>query len=157
MAKGYQEARLNHSVRSRVGAIGIMQLMPATGKSLNVGDIRQVEPNVHGGVKYTRKLMDEYLGNEPLDDLNKGFFTLASYNAGPSRIRQLRREAARRDLDPNVWFGQVERIASERIGRETVSYVSNIYKYYIAYRLVAEEEQRRAAQRAQLKGRGSGR
>ena len=157
MAKGYQESRLNQSVRSRVGAIGIMQLMPATGKSLNVGDIRQVEPNVHGGVKYTRKLMDEYLGNEPLDDLNKGFFTLASYNAGPSRIRQLRREAARRDLDPNVWFGQVERIASERIGRETVSYVSNIYKYYIAYRLVAEEEQRRAAQRAQLKGRGSGR
>ena len=157
MAKGYQESRLNQSVRSRVGAIGIMQLMPATGKSLNVGDIRQVEPNVHGGVKYTRKLMDEYLGNEPLDDLNKGFFTLASYNAGPSRIRQLRREAARRNLDPNVWFGQVERIASERIGRETVSYVSNIYKYYIAYRLVTEEEQRRAAQRAQLKGRGSGR
>ena len=157
MAKGYQESRLNQSVRSRVGAIGIMQIMPATGKSLNVGDIRQVEPNVHGGVKYTRRLMDEYLGNEPLDDLNKGFFTLASYNAGPSRIRQLRREAARRDLDPNVWFGQVERIASERIGRETVSYVSNIYKYYIAYRLVAEEEQRRAAQRAQLKGRGSGR
>ena len=113
MAKGYQESRLNQSVRSRVGAIGIMQLMPATGKSLNVGDIRQVEPNIHGGVKYTRKLMDEYLGNEPLDDLNKGFFTLASYNAGPSRIRQLRREAARRDLDPNVWFGQVERIASE--------------------------------------------
>jgi membrane-bound lytic murein transglycosylase MltF len=157
MAKGYQESRLNQNARSRVGAIGIMQLMPATGKALNVGDIREVEPNIHGGVKYTRRLMDEYLGNEPLDELNKGFFTLASYNAGPSRIRQLRREAARRDLDPNVWFGQVERIASERIGRQTVSYVSNIYKYYIAYRLVAEEELRRAAERAQLKGRGSGR
>jgi membrane-bound lytic murein transglycosylase MltF len=83
-----------------------------------------------------------------------GFFTLASYNAGPTRIRQLRREAERRGLDPNVWFGQVERIAAERIGRETVSYVSNIFKYYIAFRLVAEEEQRRAAEREKLKGRG---
>ena len=80
-------------------------------RSLNVGDIRQVEPNIHAGVKYSRQLMDEYLGNEPLDDLNKGFFTLASYNAGPTRIRQLRREAERRGLDPNVWFGHVERIA----------------------------------------------
>ncbi len=156
MAKGYQESRLNQSVRSRVGAIGIMQIMPATGKSLNVGDIRQVEPNVHAGVKYSRRLMDEYLGNERLDDLNKGFLTLASYNAGPSRIRQLRREAERRGLDPNIWFGNVERIASERIGRETVGYVSNIYKYFIAFRLVAEEEERRAAQRSKLKGKGPG-
>ena len=154
MAKGYQESRLDQNVRSRVGAIGIMQLMPATGRSLNVGDIRQVEPNIHAGVKYSRQLMDEYLGNEPLDDLNKGFLTLASYNAGPTRIRQLRREAERRGLDPNVWFGHVERIAAERIGRETVSYVANIYKYYIAFRLVAEEEQRRAAQRAKLTGSG---
>ncbi|MGH8624770.1 MAG: transglycosylase SLT domain-containing protein [Gammaproteobacteria bacterium] len=152
MAKGYQESRLNQRVRSPVGAIGIMQIMPATGRALNVGDIQQAEPNIHAGVKYTRRLMDEYLGNEPLDDLNKGFFTLASYNAGPTRIRQLRREAARRGLDPNVWFGNVERIASERIGRETVSYVSNIFKYYIAYRLVAEEEQRRSVQRSKLKG-----
>jgi len=155
MAKGYQESRLNQNVRSRVGAIGIMQIMPATGKSLNVGDIRQVEPNIHAGVKYTRRLMDVYLGNEPLDELNKGFFTLASYNAGPSRIRQLRREAERRDLDPNVWFGNVERIVSERIGRETVSYVSNIYKYYLAYRLLSEEQERRAAARDKLK-RGGG-
>ena len=132
-----------------------MQIMPATGKSLNVGDIRQVEPNIHAGVKYTRRLMDVYLGNEPLDELNKGFFTLASYNAGPSRIRQLRREAERRDLDPNVWFGNVERIVSERIGRETVSYVSNIYKYYLAYRLLSEEDERRAAARDKLK-RGGG-
>ncbi len=151
MAKGYQESRLNQNVRSRVGAIGVMQIMPATGKALNVGDIRQLEPNIHAGVKYSRRLTDEYLGNEPLDDLNQGFFALASYNAGPTRIRQLRREAVRRGLDANVWFGSVERIASERIGRETVSYVSNIYKYYVAYRLIAEEEERRAAQRARLK------
>jgi membrane-bound lytic murein transglycosylase MltF len=155
MAKGYQESRLNQNARSRVGAIGIMQIMPATGRALNVGDIRQVEPNIHAGVKYTRRLMDEYLGSESLDELNRGFFTLASYNAGPSRIRQLRREAERRDLDPNVWFGSVEYIAAERIGSETVSYVSNIYKYYLAYRLISEEAQRRAAERDRLK-RGGG-
>jgi membrane-bound lytic murein transglycosylase MltF len=80
-----------------------------------------------------------------MDDLDKGLFTFASYNAGPGRIRQLRREAQKRGLDPNVWFGNVERIASERIGRETVTYVSNIYKYYVAYKLIASENERRKA------------
>lgn len=150
MAKGYQESRLNQNARSPVGAIGVMQIMPATGRALNVGDIFQVEPNVHAGVKYSRQLRDEYLGNEPLDDLNRSFFALASYNAGPTRVRNLRREAERRGLDPNVWFDHVEHIAAERIGRETVSYVSNIYKYYLAYRLVAEEDQRRREQRAKI-------
>lgn len=153
MAKGYQESRLDQAARSPVGAIGVMQIMPATGRALNVGDIFQTEPNVHAGIKYSRQLRDEYLGNEPLDDLNRSLFALASYNAGPTRIRNLRREAERRDLDPNVWFGQVELVAAERIGRETVSYVSNIYKYYLAYRLVAEEDQRRREQRAKLRGR----
>ncbi len=118
--------------------------------AMNVGDIRQVEPNIHAGIKYTRKLMDEYLGGEPLDDLNRVLFTLAYYNGGPARIRALRREAARRGLDPNVWFGNVERVVAERIGGETVSYVSNIYKYYIAYRPVVEEAQRRHVHRSRL-------
>jgi membrane-bound lytic murein transglycosylase MltF len=135
-AQGYQESRLDHSARSRVGAIGVMQVMPATGRDLRVGDIRQLEPNIHAGIKYFRFMMDEYYANEPMDDLNKGLLTLASYNAGPGRMRQLRAETARRGLNPNVWFGNVERIVSERIGRETVQYVSNIYKYYVAYRLL---------------------
>jgi membrane-bound lytic murein transglycosylase MltF len=80
-----------------------------------------------------------------MDRLNKVLFTFASYNAGPARIRQLRAEAAKRGLDPNVWFGNVEQIASERIGRETVTYVSNIYKYYVAYKLVMEDRERRSS------------
>jgi membrane-bound lytic murein transglycosylase MltF len=143
-AQGYQESQLNQSARSHVGAIGVMQVMPATGRDLAVGDIQQVEPNIHAGVKYFRFMMDEFYRDEPMDDLNKGLMTLASYNAGPSRIRQLRREAEQRGLDPNVWFGNVERVVSERIGRETVQYVSNIYKYYVAYRLVSEREEARA-------------
>jgi membrane-bound lytic murein transglycosylase MltF len=143
-AQGYQESRLDQNVKSQVGAIGVMQVMPATGKELKVGDITKTEPNIHAGVKYMRFMVDQYFKDEPMDNLNKGLFAFASYNAGPGRIRQLRKEAAKRGLDPNVWFGNVEQIASERIGRETVTYVSNIYKYYIAYRLVAEERARRA-------------
>ena len=75
-------------------------------------------------------------------------FTFASYNAGPGRVRQLRREAAKVGLNPNVWFGNVEVIAAERIGRETVTYVANIYKYYVAYKLVLEASERRAAAKA---------
>jgi membrane-bound lytic murein transglycosylase MltF len=137
-AQGYQESQLDQSRKSQVGAVGVMQVMPATGKDLAVGDITQIEPNIHAGVKYFRFMMDEFYKNEPMDDLNKGLMTLASYNAGPGRIRQLRRETAQRGLDPNKWFGNVERVVSERIGRETVTYVSNIYKYYVAYRLVTD-------------------
>ena len=137
-AQGYQESRLNHDARSAVGAIGVMQVMPKTGQEQKVGDIRKIEPNVHAGVKYMRYIRDTYFEDQPMDELNKGLFTFAAYNAGPARVRQLRREAEERGLDPNIWFGNVERIASERIGRETVTYVSNIYKYYVAYRVAVE-------------------
>ena len=149
-AQGYQESTLDHSVRSPVGAIGVMQVMPPTGKELNVGDITEIEPNIHAGVKYMRFMMDQYFKDEPMDNLNKGLMTFAAYNAGPGRLRQLRRETEKRGLDPNVWFGNVERVASERIGRETVTYVSNIYKYYITYRLLTEQRDRREAAKAQL-------
>jgi membrane-bound lytic murein transglycosylase MltF len=152
-AQGYQESRLDQKTRSHVGAIGIMQIMPATGKTLNVGDIKKIEPNIHAGVKYMRSVRDRYYENEPMTDLNKALFTFASYNAGPARVRQLRKEAETRGLNPNIWFGNVEQIASERIGRETVTYVANIFKYYIAYRLVLEEAERRTEARAAIKAR----
>jgi membrane-bound lytic murein transglycosylase MltF len=150
-AQGYQESGLNQNVRSRVGAIGIMQIMPATGKTMEVGDIRQIEPNIHAGVKFIRYMADTLFKDEPLDPLNRGLLTLAAYNAGPGRIRELRKETERRGLDPNVWFGNVEQVVSARVGRETVNYVSNIYKYYVAYRLVVEESERRTASKASLK------
>jgi membrane-bound lytic murein transglycosylase MltF len=149
-AQGFQESRLDQSARSHVGAIGVMQVMPATGKDLAVGDITKVEPNVHAGVKYFRFMMDQFYKDEPMDELNKGLMTLASYNAGPGRLRQLRAETARRGLDPNKWFGNVERVVSERVGRETVQYVSNIYKYYVAYRLVLDRDQARERARGEV-------
>jgi membrane-bound lytic murein transglycosylase MltF len=138
-AQGFQESGLDHTVRSKVGAIGVMQVMPATGKDMRVGDITQLENNVNAGVKYMRFMIDQYFANEPMDRLNKGLFAFAAYNAGPGRIRQLRREAEQKGLNPNVWFNNVERVASARIGRETVQYVSNIYKYYVAYTLTLQE------------------
>ena len=140
-------------MRSPVGAIGVMQVMPPTGKELNVGDITLLEPNIHAGVKDMRFMMDQYFKDEPMDTLNKGLMTFAAYNAGPGRLRQLRREAEKKGLNPNVWFGNVERVASERIGRETVTYVSNIYKYYIAYRLMQNQADRRAAAKSEI-GKG---
>ena len=142
-AQGYQESTLDPDKRSPVGAIGVMQVMPATGKEMRVGDIRQVEPNIHAGVKYVRFMMNQYYANEPMDPLNKGLFTFASYNAGPARIRQLRQRAAKRGLDPNKWFNNVELVAAESIGRETVQYVSNIYKYYLAYKMLVEQREAR--------------
>nr|WP_255252508.1 lytic transglycosylase F [Enterobacter sp. CC120223-11] len=138
-AQGYQESRLNQSVRSPVGAIGVMQVMPKTGKELNVGDIRKLEPNINGGIKYMRWMIDHYYGDEPMTQLNKALFSFASYNAGPARIARLRADTKARGFDPNVWFGNVENLAAEKIGAETVTYVSNIYKYYIAYRLILDE------------------
>jgi membrane-bound lytic murein transglycosylase MltF len=150
-AQGYQESRLDQNAKSPVGAIGVMQVMPATGKELKVGDIRLTEPNIHAGVKYIRFVVDQYFKDEPMDELNKGLFAFASYNAGPGRVRQLRREAEKQGLDPNVWFNNVERVAAQKIGRETVTYVSNIYKYYIAYKLVQQEhlEREKAKQQVQ--------
>jgi len=155
-AQGYQESQLNQSVKSPVGAIGVMQVMPATGKELGVGDISEIEANIHAGVKYMRWMIDQYYGKEPMTKLDKALFAFASYNAGAGRISQLRKEAAKRGLDPNVWFHNVEYVAAEKIGAETVTYVSNIYKYYIAYKLLmearAEKEQTIEKMKEQSKG-----
>jgi membrane-bound lytic murein transglycosylase MltF len=156
-AQGYQESQLNQAARSPVGAIGVMQVMPATGKDLGVGDIAEVEPNIHAGVKYMRWMIDEYYGQEPMTKLDKALFAFASYNAGAGRISQMRKEAAKRGLDPNVWFHNVEYVAAEKIGAETVTYVANIYKYYIAYRLImdARAEREKAKEEVEKKSDSS--
>jgi membrane-bound lytic murein transglycosylase MltF len=142
-AQGYQESRLDQTARSRAGALGVMQLLPSTGKEQSVGDISQIDPNIHAGVKYMSFMQHRYFANEPMDNVNKALFTFAAYNAGPGRVRKLREEAAARGLNPNLWFGNVEQVAAEQIGAETVTYVSNIFKYYVAYKLITEEQERR--------------
>jgi len=144
-ALGYQESRLDQNVRSHVGAIGVMQVLPSTASDPNVGisDIDELENNIHAGVKYLHFLRNRYFSDDSMSRLNQWLFTFASYNAGPAKVRRLRDEAKKAGLDPNVWFRNVEVIAAKRIGRETVQYVGNIYKYYIAYGLIIEQEERR--------------
>ena len=105
-AVAYQESQLDQSRRSPAGAVGIMQLMPATaaGAPIFIQDISKLENNIHAGVKLLRYIRDKYFDEPGLDTLNKTMLSLASYNAGPARIAQCRRKAKQMGLDPNVWF-----------------------------------------------------
>ncbi len=145
IAQGYQESGLDQSRRSHVGAIGVMQVMPATArdKAVNIPDIEKLESNIHAGIKYNRWVIDNYFQDPGITPVNRMLFAFASYNAGPNRIATLRREAKANGLDPNRWFSNVELVAAKRIGRETVNYVGNIYKYYLAYQLMRDLRQER--------------
>lgn len=148
-AQGYQESQLNQGAKSHVGAIGVMQIMPATGAELKVGDINQLEPNIHGGAKYMDKLMTQYFKDAKFTEENRPLFAFASYNAGPGNISKMRREAEKRGLNPDKWFNNVELVTAEKIGMETTTYVRNIYKYYVSYKLSQEQEaERRKAMEA---------
>jgi membrane-bound lytic murein transglycosylase MltF len=149
-AQGYQESQLNQSARSHVGAIGVMQIMPATGAELKVGDINITEPNIHAGAKYMDQLMGKYFPDAKFSEGNRPLFAFASYNCGPGNVRKARTEAAKRGLDPDKWFNNVEIVVAEKIGTETTTYVRNIYKFYVAYRLTldAQETARKAREQA---------
>ena len=134
-AVGFQESRLDQNRRSKAGAVGIMQMKPSTAADKNVAvtPIDTVDKNVHAGAKYLAFLRDRYFSDPEIPDQARFDFTLAAYNAGPSRIAGLRREAEQKGYDPNIWFSNVEIIAAARVGSETVRYVANINKYYMAY------------------------
>lgn len=140
-ALGYQESGLDQSKRSSAGAIGVMQVLPSTARDpqVNIPNIEELESNIHAGVKYLHFLHNRYFKRDDIDLVNQWLFTFAAYNAGPARVSSLRKKATRMGLDPNTWFKNVELAAAKRIGRETVQYVSNIYKYYIAYHMIREK------------------
>jgi membrane-bound lytic murein transglycosylase MltF len=140
-AQGFQESGLDQSKRSQVGAVGVMQVMPATArdKSVAIPDIDKLESNIHAGIKYNRWVVDNFYNDPQMSAVDRQLFAFASYNAGPGRVAGLRREARAQGLDPNRWFNNVELVAAKRIGRETVTYVSNIYKYYLAYQMMVSQ------------------
>jgi membrane-bound lytic murein transglycosylase MltF len=142
-AQAYQESGLDQSKRSPAGAIGVMQVLPSTAADPNVGipDIEKLENNIHAGTKYLRFIVDRYFQDSSIDKVNTMLFAFAAYNAGPARINDLRKKTAKMGLDPNVWFNNVEMAAAKEIGRETVQYVGNIYKYYIVYRMLTAQRE----------------
>jgi membrane-bound lytic murein transglycosylase MltF len=142
-AQAFQESRLSHATRSPAGAVGIMQVLPQTARLMKVNDYASLEGNIHAGAKYMRYLADHYFPDESIDPMNRWLFALAGYNAGGARISRLREKARRDGRDPNRWFGEVEQEVAARIGSETVNYVRNVMKYYLAYRMTFEREQLR--------------
>jgi membrane-bound lytic murein transglycosylase MltF len=137
-AQAYQESGLDPAARNPSGAVGLMQILPSTAKDMGIDGIEAPEANIHAGTKYLRFLIDRYFADPEIDSLNQMLFALAAYNAGPSRVRRLRGVAAKEGLDPNQWFGHVERVVARHVSREPVRYVANIYQYYVAYRIVSE-------------------
>jgi membrane-bound lytic murein transglycosylase MltF len=140
-AQGYQESMLNQNLRSPRGAVGIMQVMPryAAASPINIANVGVADANIHAGVKMLRNIADTYFNDPKLNPVDRTMFVFASYNAGPTRVARLRKRAAESGLNPDVWFENVELIAAQDIGQETVTYVRNIYKYYVAYKLAVEQ------------------
>ena len=143
VAQGYQESLLEQSARGPTGAVGIMQVKPSTAAAppISIPDIGTAENNIHAGVKVLKTIADTYFNDPKIDPMNRLLFTFAAYNAGPNRIAELRKRAPAQGLDPNKWFENVELLVAHDVGPVTVQYVSNIYKYYIAYKLVVEQGQ----------------
>ncbi len=141
VAQGYQESSLDQSRRNPSGAVGIMQVIPklAAAPPIDVPNVHNAENNIQAGTKMLNYIAETYFNDDKLDSLNKTLMVFASYNAGPTRISGLRKKTALEGLDPNQWFGNVELVVAKNVGQETVQYVSNIYKYYVAYKLTLEE------------------
>jgi len=144
-AQGYQESMLDQDRKSPRGAVGIMQVVPryAAAPAISISIVRTADANIHAGAKMLRNIADTYFNDSQLDAMNRTLLVFASYNAGPSRVVRLRKQASEMGLNPNVWFGNVELVAAQAIGQETVTYVGNIYKYYVAYKLALEQYQLR--------------
>ncbi len=140
VAQAYQESELDHSKKSPVGAVGIMQVKPSTAADKNVGidDISSPAENIRAGALYMRFLMDRYFAGDDMDGVQQWMFALAAYNAGPAKIQRIRRQAEAEGHDPNLWMENVELVVARKVGRETVNYVRNVFKYYVAYRMAWE-------------------
>jgi membrane-bound lytic murein transglycosylase MltF len=149
-AQGYQESQLNQNKKSPRGAVGVMQLLPATAaaKPIEVTGVdKDPDANIKAGTLYLRYLRDSYVNDPAVNDINQMLMTLAAYNAGPGNLKAFRQIARDQGLNPNIWFNNVEYGAARKVGRETVQYVSNIYKYYLAYKLITEREAEQKAAR----------
>ncbi|PST89162.1 lytic transglycosylase F [Photobacterium jeanii] len=139
-AQAFQESQFDQSKRSRAGAIGIMQVLPQTAREpyVNIPNIYNLDNNIHAGVKYMDFILDHYFGHENIDEVNKIYFALASYNAGPARIKRMRRLASEQGFNEDEWFNNVEVVVRKKIGLEPVVYVGNISRYYTIYKQIFE-------------------
>jgi membrane-bound lytic murein transglycosylase F len=141
-AQMFQESQFDPNAISPVGAAGLMQIMPETAADLGFSDISDPEEGIHAGVKYLHQLRDRFDKEIPMRE--RTWFALAAYNVGFDRVERARRAAAKLDLDPNKWFGNVETVMRGRAKDDTgislacrcgqtVVYVSSIRSLYSTY------------------------
>lgn len=153
IAQAFQESRLDPKTVSPYGAQGLMQIMPATATELGVKDPFDPVQSIEGGGKYMAKLIARY-GEPGVELKDRIRFALASYNVGPAHVDDARTLAREQGLDPNRWFGNVEKalllLSKPRYfkqarygycrGEEPVRYVSQIQTRYDAYVTATTEE-----------------
>jgi membrane-bound lytic murein transglycosylase MltF len=158
IAQGYQESKLDQSARNPSGAVGIMQVLPTTAANspVNIPDVTVPDRNIEAGIKYMRFMVDEYFNDPAISVVSRHLFAFAAYNCGPNRVDRLRKKAAEQGLDPNKWFNNVEVMVSQAVGPETVNYVSNIFKYYVAYKRIEDQRLAREQAKQQLMQQGQG-
>jgi membrane-bound lytic murein transglycosylase MltF len=140
LAVAFQESQLNPKKKSSKGAVGLMQILPSSAADPNVDiqNVQKLENNVHAAVKYLNFLRERYFSDPNILPRDRVRFSLSAYNAGPARIIQARKQASAMNLDPNRWFRNVELAVLHTVGQETVTYVSNINKYYVIYKYALE-------------------
>lgn len=141
----YQESRFNPQARSPAGAVGLMQLLPRTATAFGASDPYDPEQAIRAATAYLAWLHSRLESDLTVKD--RMWFALAAYNAGLGRLRDARRLARELDLDPDRWFGNVEkaiglpsrwayyrRAAHGYVrGTETVRYVREIRERYRTY------------------------
>jgi membrane-bound lytic murein transglycosylase MltF len=144
-ALAYQESRFDHTKKNKSGAVGLMQILPSTGKDKNIAirNVHLLENNIHAGVKYLAFLKEKYFNDARIRPRDQVRLALAAYNAGPSKIQRVRAKTKQMGLDPNRWFRNVELATLKIVGQETVRYVSDINKYYVIYRFTSKVSETR--------------
>ena len=107
-AQMYQESRFDPKAKSWVGAKGLMQVMPRTGAELKIYDLENPDQGILAGTKVMARYSN-YFNNPEINARDRIRFALASYNCGPGHVFDARDLAKEMGLDPNKWFGHVEK------------------------------------------------
>ena len=131
-AQAIAESRLRPDATSRVGAVGLMQIMPGTYKDITKrhryikGSSNDPQWNIAAGISYNRTLWNIFKAERPFQD--RLDFTFGAYNAGRTNIIRAQKHAQRSGINPNLWKSIEQTLpgVTGRSSRETLRYVERI-------------------------------
>lgn len=101
-SQAFQESRLKPEARSWAGAVGILQLMPATARQFGVQNILDAEQNIQGAIKFL-KWLNEFWSERIPDERERLKFILASYNSGAGHVKDAQRLTEKYGGNPQAW------------------------------------------------------